>query len=138
MGFGGKFTPVRLSAKESASEWLSGILQRVEGLDAHPGSVPDSLSVTVNGGCQTNFEVLSIPVLSQEKADELVRVWQNSAPSIGRRNRLIATQHLSSATRKLLRTNGISWVEERTGICRAIVLSDMPTHPLRRRTPFQE
>jgi len=31
---------------------------------------------------------------------------------------LIATQHLSSKTRKLLRENDLSWVEERTGICR--------------------
>jgi hypothetical protein len=65
-----------------------------------------------------DFEVLSIPVLSQEKANEVVRAWQDSASSSGRRNLLIATQHLSSATRELLRENGISWVEERTGICR--------------------
>jgi hypothetical protein len=45
-------------------------------------------------------------------------MWQNSAPTSARPNRLIATQHLSSATRELLRANGISWVEERTGICR--------------------
>lgn|GEM_PF-1274695 len=106
------------SAKESATEWVSGILQRVEGLDAHPGSAPDSLSVTANGGRQTTFEILSIPILSQEKADELVRAWQNSGPSIDRPNRLIATQQSSLATRELLRINGISWVERRTGICR--------------------
>ena len=92
------------------------MLQQVERLEAHPSSEPDSLSVRVNGGRQTNFEVLSIPILSQEKASELVRVWQDSGSS--RRNRLIATKHLSSATRKLLRENAISWVEEQTGICR--------------------
>lgn len=106
------------SAKESATEWVSGILQRVEGLHALPGSAPDSLSVTANGGRQTTFEILSIPILSQEKADELVRAWQNSGPSIDRPNRLIATQQSSLATRELLRINGISWVERRTGICR--------------------
>ena len=109
---------MRLSGKVTPTEWLSRMLQRVEGLEVHRGSEPDSLSVSVNAGRRTNFEVLSIPVLSQEKADEPVRVWQDSAASASRRNRLIATQHLSSATRELLRENGISWIEERTGICR--------------------
>ncbi len=87
------------------------MLQRVEGLEVHPGSEPDSLSVSVNAGRRTRFEVLSIPVLSQEKADELVRVWHDSAVSASHRYRLIATRHLSSATRELLRENGISWIE---------------------------
>ena len=100
------------------TERLSRMLQRVEGLEVHPGSEPNSLSIRVNAGRRTSFEVLSIPVLSQEKADELVRVWQDSAVSASHRYRLIATQHLSSATRELLRENGISWIEERTGTCR--------------------
>jgi hypothetical protein len=94
------------------------MLQGVEGLEVHPGSEPDSLCVSVKAGRRTNFEVVSIPVLSQEKADELVRVWQDSASTGSRGNKLIATQHLSSATRELLRENGTSWIEERTGICR--------------------
>jgi hypothetical protein len=92
---------------------VSRMLHRVEGLEVHPGSEPDSLSLNVNAGRRANFEVLSIPVLSQEKADELVRVWQDSAHSASRRSRLIATRYLSSATRELLRENGISWIEER-------------------------
>jgi hypothetical protein len=110
---------VRLNVKASPTESVSRMLHRVEGLEVHSGSEPDSLSVSVNAGRRANFEVFSIPVLSQEKADELVRVWQ-AAHSDNRRNRLIATQYLSSATRELLRENGISWIEERTGICRLV------------------
>jgi hypothetical protein len=94
------------------------MLQAIEGLEVHPGSEPDFLCVSVKAGRRTNFEVASIPVLNQEMADELVRAWQDSAFAGSRRNELIATQHLSSATRELLRENGISWIEERTGICR--------------------
>ncbi len=111
---------MRLNVKASPTESVSRMLHRVEGLEVHPGSEPDSLSVSVNAGRRANFEVLSISVLSQEKADELVRLWQDSAHSASRRNRLIATQYLSSATRELLRENGISWIEERTGICRLV------------------
>jgi hypothetical protein len=51
------------------------MLHRVEGFEVHPGSELDSLSVSVNAGRRENSEVLSISVLSQEKADELVRLW---------------------------------------------------------------
>jgi hypothetical protein len=51
------------------------MLHRIEGLEVHPGSEPDSLTVSVNNGRRANFEVLSMSVLSQEKADELVRLW---------------------------------------------------------------
>ena len=94
------------------------MLRQVEGLHAHPGPDPQSVSVIVNGGRPTNFEVVSIPVLSQERAEELIEMWENSGPHSTRRHRLIATRHLSSATRELLRQNGISWVEQGTGICR--------------------
>jgi len=94
------------------------MLQQVEGLDAHAKPDLHSVAVIVNGGQVTNFEVLSIPVLSQERAEELIDKWRNSDPNSTRHHRLIATRHLSSATRELLRENGISWVEEGTGICR--------------------
>ena len=109
---------MKLTINVSPTEWVSRMLQGIEGLEAHPGSEPDSLCVSVKAGHRTNFEVVSIPVLSQEKADELVRSWQDSARTGSRQNKLIATRYLSSATRKLLRGNGISWIEERTGICR--------------------
>jgi hypothetical protein len=51
------------------------MLHRIEGLEVHPGSEPDSLTVSVNNGRRANFEVLSMSVLSQENADELVRLW---------------------------------------------------------------
>ena len=75
------------------------MLHRVEGLEVHPGSEPDCLSVSVNTGRRANFEVLSSSVLSQEKADELVRLRQDSAHSASRRNRLIATQSLLPGSR---------------------------------------
>ena len=110
---------MKLTINVSPTEWVSRMLQGIEGLEAHPGSEPDSLCVSVKAGHRTNFEVVSIPVLSQEKADELVRSWQDSARTGSRQNKLIATRYLSSATRELLRGNGISWIEERTGICRS-------------------
>jgi hypothetical protein len=51
------------------------VSHRIEGLEVHPGSEPDSLTVSVNNGRRANFEVLSMSVLSQEKADELARLW---------------------------------------------------------------
>ncbi len=88
---------MRLTINVSPTEWISRMLQGIEGLEIHPGLESDSLCVSVKTGRPTNFEVVSIPVLSQEKADELVRSWQDSAGSGGRQNKLIATRYLSSA-----------------------------------------
>jgi hypothetical protein len=109
---------VSLTLQESVPEWLPLTLRQVEGLDAHARPDRHSVSVMVNGGRATNFEVFSIPVLSQERAKELIDKWRTSDPNSTGRDRLIATRHLSSATRGLLRENGVSWVEEGTGICR--------------------
>ena len=105
-------------AREFVPDWLFRLLQQVDGLEAHMESSHRSLSVVVNGGPRTTFEVLSIPVLSHEKADELIRTWRSSDPNSVRQHRLIATRRLSAATRELLREEGISWAEEGTGICR--------------------
>jgi len=109
---------VNLAVRESIPDWLSRMLQQVDGLEAHAGPGLDCISVIVNGGRATVFDVVAIPVLSQEKANELIRTWRNSGPNSTRHQRLIATRHLSSATRDLLREEGISWAEEGTGICR--------------------
>lgn len=96
------------------------MLHRVEGLETHPASEPGVISISVKGSNQIQFDVLSIPVLSQERATELIHEWQDSTSTRNRRNRLIATRHLSSQTRKLLRENDLSWAEERTGVCRLV------------------
>jgi hypothetical protein len=62
--------------------------------------------------------VVSVPVLSQESAEELIRTERNSQPSPKQHHILVATRHLAAATRDLLRREGVSWVEELTGMCR--------------------
>lgn len=62
-------------------DWLATMLHRVEGLETHPASEPGIISISVKGSNQTQFDVLSIPVLSQERAVELLRSWQDSTSS---------------------------------------------------------
>jgi predicted transcriptional regulator len=109
---------VNLTIREAVPDWLPHLLEQVEGIEAHRGSGFQSISVVVNGSRATNFDVYFLPVLSWEQAEELIRTWRDSGPNHARHHRMIATRHLSSATRELLREAGISWAEEGSGICR--------------------
>ncbi len=91
------------------------MLEQVAGLEVQDGPGFQSISLVVNRGRATNFDVYFVPVLSWEKAEELLRTWHNS--NLLEHHKLIATRHLASATRELLREAGISWVEESQGIC---------------------
>lgn len=111
---------MRLALRESIPNWLPPMLEQVDGVEVRPGPTLRSISIKVNDGRLTSFEILNIPVLSQEDANEVIRRLHESNPDSARFHRLIATKHLSSATRQLLRNAGISWVEERTGTCRLL------------------
>ena len=124
--------------QESVPDWLPRILQRVEGFTVHSRPGLHSVSVSVNGGRATDFEVFTIPILSQEYAKQLINHWRSSEPDSTRRHRLIASRHLSLATRELLRENGISWVDERSGICRLVapgLLVDIKTEGTGQKEP---
>ena len=95
--------------------WLHRALDQVTGLTISP-STDDTLSIAINGGHQHTFEVLIMPTLSQEKAAEFVKNRQKISTQ-KRKAPLIAVRQLSGSTRQLLRKEGISWVEEETGVC---------------------
>ena len=107
---------MKLAVRDVAPDWLPRLLNQVSGIEAHPGPNANSIAVVVNGGRTTNFDVYFLPVVSWERAEEIIRTWRLSAPTP--RSMLIATRYLSSATRELLREEGLSWAEEGTGICR--------------------
>ena len=82
------------------------------------GARTSSLVVRVNGSAPVVFNVRHIPVLSGERANELVKEGQ-AAP--GQKDRLLlATRQLSELTRELFRKSGVSWVEQLTGISRLV------------------
>jgi predicted transcriptional regulator len=62
------------------------------------------------------FNVQHFPVLSRERASELVK--EGSALHRQKALPLLATRQLSEPTRELLRKAGMSWVEQLTGVCR--------------------
>lgn len=115
------------------------MLKQIVGLEVQHGLGLHSISIVVNRDRATNFEVYFVPVLSWEKAEELIRTWHNPNTSLPEHYRLIATRHLASATRELLREAGLSWVEESTGICRLSapgLLIDMKVENFLRRQPL--
>ena len=69
--------------------------------------------------------ILSCAHLAHSPVDIPARKGEEGCPTVSqvnvrrRQNKMIATRYLSSATPELLRGNGISWIEERTGICRS-------------------
>ena len=95
--------------------WLHRALDQVTGLTISPNT-DDTLLIAISGGRQHTFEVLSMPTLSQEKAAEFVRNRQKISTQ-KQKAPLIAVRQLSASTRQLLRKEGISWVEEETGVC---------------------
>lgn len=95
--------------------WVLRALDQVAGLTITPNT-DQTLLIAINGGRQHTFDVLNMPTLSQEKAAEFVKNRQRVA---GQKWKvpLIAVRQLSAPTRQLLRKEGISWVEEETGVC---------------------
>jgi len=74
--------------------------------------------VRVNGSAPVVFNARFFPVLSRERANELVKEVQ-AAPRQKHRP-LLATRQLSEPTRELFRKAGVSWVEQLTGVCRLV------------------
>jgi hypothetical protein len=98
--------------RSSAPDWLFRTLQQA-GLRVESGSTPESLIVRLQGSKPIEFHVLAFPVLSLERAQEVVR----SALVLNPKARsLLAIRQLSERTREMLRTSGCSWAEELSGI----------------------
>jgi len=83
-----------------------------------PGARTSSIVVRVNGSAPVVFNARFFPVLSRERANELVKEVQ-AAPRQKHRP-LLATRQLSEPTRELFRKAGVSWVEQLTGVCRLV------------------
>ena len=90
----------------------------MEGLKVRPGARTSSIVVRVNGSAPVVFNARFFPVLSRERANELVKEVQ-AAPRQKHRP-LLATRQLSEPTRELFRKAGVSWVEQLTGVCRLV------------------
>ena len=77
----------------------------------------NTLTLTLNGdNRRRTFEVFPIPVLSKEKAAELIKEREPFGTDPARAT-LVATRQLAEPTREMLRKSGISWAEELTGVC---------------------
>jgi len=100
---------------------LDPALSRVKGLAVERGPRPSTLLVRIAGGKPVCFEVKNVPVLSQERAMEMIRLSRSGTrkgPCAGRI--LITTGQLSEPMRERLREAGISWIERLSGTCRLI------------------
>src|SRR5947209_1958238 len=96
----------------SVPDWLFRTLQRA-GLRVESGHTPASLMIRLEGATPLEFDVLSFPVLSLERAQEIIQSSRGGNPKA---RPLLAIRHLSERTREVLRTCGFSWAEEVTGI----------------------
>jgi hypothetical protein len=110
-----------LNHGETSLNWILQALRSVPGLAAAPGPDKDTVAImTGNSGTAWFFRVRSIPVLGQERAKELsdaLRIQGVSSSPVGV---LVATRQLAEATRTILRSAGVSWVERLTGVCRLV------------------
>ena len=103
----------------SSLDWILRALQGFQGLRAQAGPSPASVSVFVNGSDRPiPFEVRYFPVLSRERAIDLVK--ESRTRSKRRHRLLLATRQLSEATRELLRSEGVSWAEQLSNVCRLV------------------
>jgi hypothetical protein len=109
---------VTVSRTRSSADWLLRTLQRLEGLQARQGARASSLVVRVNGSSPVVFNARFFPVLSRERANDLVKEGQ--AGPRQKHRPLLATRQLSEPTRELFRNAGVSWVEQLTGVCRLV------------------
>lgn len=98
--------------RSSAPDWLFRTLQRA-GLRVESGHTSSSLLIQLEGSRPIEFGVLLFPVLSLERAQELVQNLRGPNPKT---RFLFAIRQLSERTREMLRTSGCSWAEELTGI----------------------
>lgn len=98
--------------RSSLPDWLFRTLQRA-GLHAEPGQTPASLLIRLEGSKPVEFEVVSFPILSLERAHEMILGTRRHNPKA---RLLLAIRHLSERTREILLTWGCSWAEEATGI----------------------
>jgi len=124
-----------MSDRTSVPDWLFRILRQVTGLQVELGAHSKELSIAVSGGSATTFECVHMPVISQERANDLIAQRRSSPrhwPIL-----LLATRQLGAPTRELLRRENISWVEELSGTCRLsapglLVDTKVATHPTNR------
>ncbi len=98
--------------RSSAPDWLFHTLQRA-GLRVESGRTPASLIIRLQDSEPLEFDVLTFPVLSLERAQEIVQ----SMPARNPKARfLLAIRQLSERSREMLRTSACSWAEELSGI----------------------
>jgi len=110
-----------LNHGEASPSWVLQALRSVPGLAAEPGPDRDSIAImTGDSGAASFFRVRSIPVLSQERAQELAEALRTQGVSSSSAGDLVATRQLAEATRTVLRSAGVSWVERLTGVCRLV------------------
>jgi hypothetical protein len=102
--------------RSSIPAWLHRLLGQIQGLHLTKNE-DNTLTLTLNRDSRRRtFEVFPIPVLSKEKAAELIKERELFATDPARAP-LVATRQLAEQTRELLRKSGISWAEELTGVC---------------------
>src|SRR5438309_7625649 len=82
-----------------------------------PGQTPSTVAVHLDGCEPIKFDILNFPVLSLERAGEVA--GPNRVQNPGKRL-LLASRQLSARTREMLRTAGLSWAEELTGVCHLV------------------
>lgn len=109
-----------LETRRSASELADSALQSVDGLEVKPGRTEATIRIGAGNGPALSFQVRHIPVLSQERARELSLALRAQGSGAGGAGVLIATRQLAGATRTILRSAGVSWVERLTGVCRLV------------------
>lgn len=107
-----------ISRTRSSADWLLRTLRRLEGLQARQGARTSSIVVRVNGSAPVVFDVRYFPVLSRERAAELVK--EGRALPRQEDRPLLATRQLSEPARELFRKAGVSWMEQLTGVCRLV------------------
>src|SRR4051794_29594376 len=93
-------------------DWLFRTLQRA-GLRVESGTTPSSLTIRLEGSRPIVFDVLRLPVLSFERAQQIVESTRGQSPEP---RVLLAIGQLSARTRDTLRAASCSWAEELTGI----------------------
>lgn len=98
--------------RSSVPDWLFRTLQQA-GLRVESGATSASVRIWLQDSKPIEFDVLTFPVLSLERAQEIV---QSIPARIPKAQFLLAIRQLSERTREMLRTNTCSWAEELSGI----------------------
>ena len=98
--------------RSSVPDWLFRTLQRA-GMRVEPASTPASLIIRLPDSKPIEFDVVAFPVLSLERAEEMIRNMSARNPKA---RSLLAIRQLSVRAREVLQANACSWVEELSGI----------------------